>query len=119
MKHGKLKSADQLEALLTQQQMDVPSTEFSDKLLHASMTSYRVSYSTKYRKEERLGKIIMVILLFFNLMMLYILKPFGIHSAVLLGLLALIVGVGLLFRMNITAIRNVFARRKFKTQFTS
>lgn len=96
----KTKDTDQLASLFTQELMDIPSTEFSDKLLHVSMTSYKMSYSTKYRKEERLGKVIIVILIFFNLMMLYVLNPFDMPHAVLLGLLVSIVGIGVLLRMN-------------------
>lgn len=98
----KIKYDDQLASLFTQELMDLPSAEFSDKLLHVSMTSYKISYSTKYRKEERLGKIIIIILIFFNLMMLYILNPFGMHDAVLLSLLAFVVGVSILLWMKIT-----------------
>jgi len=99
--HKKIKNADQLTSLFTQELLDTPSTEFSDKLLHVSMTSYRIGYNMKYRKEERLGKIILVILVFFNLMMLYILNPFDMHDAILLSLLAFFVGVGFLLWMSI------------------
>lgn len=100
-KHKKIKNADQLTSLLKPELLDTPSVAFSDKLLHASITSYRMSYSTKYKKEERLGKMIMLVLLFFNLMMLYILNPFAMHHTVLLSLLALVVGVGFLLWVRI------------------
>jgi len=109
--HKKIKNADQLTSLFTQELLDIPSAEFSDKLLHVSMTSYKMSYSIKYRKEERLGKIIIVILIFFNLMMLYILNPFGMHNAVLLSLLAFFVGVGILLWMSIN--NNLFQTMKY------
>lgn len=104
MKHNKLKEADQLADLLKPELMDVPSAEFSDKLLHASMTSYRLSYDTKYRKEERLGKVIIVLLIFFNLMMLYLLKPLAINLTInpvwLLVSVPFLIGLGVLARMN-------------------
>lgn len=100
-KNKKIKHTDQLVSLFTQELMDIPSAKFSDKLLDVSMTSYKMSYSTKYRKEECLGKIIIVILIYFNLMMLYILNPFRMHDAVLLSLLAFFVVVGVLFWMSI------------------
>lgn len=99
--HKKTKNADPLTSLFTQEQLDMPTAEFSDRLLHVSMTSYKMSYSTKYRKEERLGKFIIVMLIFFNLMMLYMLNPFGMHNAVLLSLLAFLVGVAILLWMSI------------------
>jgi len=108
----KTKDTDQLASLFTRDLMDVPSAEFSDKLLHQSMTSYRISYSAKYRKEERLGKVIIVILIFFNLMMLYVLNPFDMPHAVLLGLLAFIVGIGVLLRMHIFS--SLFQTTKLK-----
>ncbi|UIR56661.1 hypothetical protein LZQ00_02325 [Sphingobacterium sp. SRCM116780] len=117
MKKGKLKENDQLAVLLKQELMDIPSAEFSDKLLRTSMNSYSISYSTKYRKEERLGKVIMIILVFFNFMMLYLLKPLGMHPAILLSFLALAVGIGFLLWMNVKAVGVVFTDRKLKTKF--
>ncbi|UZJ64500.1 hypothetical protein OKW96_19365 [Sphingobacterium sp. KU25419] len=64
MKKRILKENDPLASLINKELMDIPSAEFSDQLFHASMTSYKVSYSIKYRKQERLGKIIMLVLVF-------------------------------------------------------
>lgn len=81
--------------------MNVPSAEFSEKLLHAAMTSYRISYSTKYRKEERLGKVILGTLIFFNVMMFYRLNLFDITPKWLLISLPFAVGLGILVKMNL------------------
>jgi hypothetical protein len=94
------KNIDPLKALLQPELMDQPTAKLSDHLLHASMTSYRVSYSKKYRKEERLGKAIIAVLIFFNLMMLVKLNPFGTNPILLSGILTsviLIVGYGLFY----------------------
>lgn len=92
-----LKENDPLASLINKELMDVPSAEFSDQLCHVSMTSYKVSYSVKYRKQERLGKIIMLVLVFFNLMMLYRLNPFNLSPVVSLSFLATGVAIGILF----------------------
>ncbi|MCX2452045.1 hypothetical protein OQX61_12305 [Pedobacter sp. PLR] len=113
MKHKKLMEVDPLAGLVKEELMDVPSAEFSDKLLHASMTSYRISYSTRYRKEERLGKAILVILIFFNVMMFYRLNLFDINPGWLLISLPFVVGLGVLVKMNIQVAKKLFAERKF------
>jgi len=88
MSREKMKNIDPLAELLKQELLDAPSAKFSDQLLHASMTSYRISYSKRYQKEERLGKVILAVLIFFNLMILVELNPFGADSALLIGVLA-------------------------------
>jgi len=90
MNNTKDKKTDPLKCLLQQNVMDTPTADFSDKLLHASMASYRVSYSKKYQKEERLGKVILVILISFNLMMLIKLRPFGVDPVMVVGIFALL-----------------------------
>ena len=91
MNREKIKMNDPLADLLKPELLDVPSAKFSNQLLHASMTSYRISYSKKYEKEERLGKVIIAVLIFFNLMMLVKLKPFGTDSILLIGVLASVI----------------------------
>ena len=103
MKNEKLIEADALANLLKKEMVDVPSAQFSDKLLHALLTNYRVSYSTKYQKEERLGKIIIVILIFLNLMMLYLLKPFNINATWLLVAMSFVIVLSILIKMNVLA----------------
>lgn len=103
MKHKKLKEIDPLAELLKKELMDVPSAVFSDQLLHAAMTSYRVSYSKTYQKEERLGKAILVILIFFNVMMFYRLHLFEVNLTGLLMALPFALGLGVLIKMNLGA----------------
>ncbi|QIH31473.1 MULTISPECIES: hypothetical protein [Sphingobacterium] len=88
-----MKKGDPLADLLKQEILDTPSAKFSDQLLQASMNSYRVSYGKRYQKEERLGKVISAILIFFNLMLLVKLKPFGSDSALLIGILAAVIAI--------------------------
>lgn len=97
MKNRILRDNDPLASVLNKELMDVPSKEFSDKLLQASMTSYKVSYAIKYRKQERLGKGIMLILVFFNLMMLYLLNPLDLSPVASFSFLATGVAIGSLF----------------------
>lgn len=97
MKDRMLKENDPLAKLITQKLMDVPSSEFSDKLLHTSIASYKVSYGIKYRKQERLGKIIMIVLIFLNLMTLHILNPLNLAPVTSFFFLVGGVFVGLLF----------------------
>lgn len=91
MNREKMKKNDPLADLLKQELLNVPSAKFTDQLLHASVTSYRVSYSKKYKKEERLGKAIIAVLIFCNLMMLVKLKPFGAETALLIGVLGFVI----------------------------
>ncbi|WP_199121527.1 hypothetical protein [Pedobacter sp. ASV28] len=100
MKNKTSKEINQLATLL-KKEMDIPSAQYSSNLLHVAMASYRVSYRTKYKKEERLGKIIIGILIFFNLMMLYLLKPFTINPAILLACLVALVTITILMRIAI------------------
>lgn len=99
MKNRMLKENDPLINVITKELMDVPSSEFSAKLLQTSIASYKVSYSIKYRKEERLGKIIMLVLIFFNLMTLYILNPLNLTPVAAFFFLAggLLVGLSCLW----------------------
>ena len=99
MRKKKLK--DPLATLLKEELMDIPSVQFSDKLLHAAMISYRISYSEKYKKEEWLGKAIMLTLIFFNLMILYFLKPFTVEPVWVLISLPCLVVLGILVKINI------------------
>jgi len=85
------KKTDPLKSLLQQNLMDTPPAGFSDRLLQASMASYRVRYSKKYQKEERLGKVILVILIFFNLVMLVKLRPFGVDPVLVIGIFVLLI----------------------------
>ncbi|HKG05896.1 MAG TPA: hypothetical protein VKB19_05525 [Pedobacter sp.] len=111
MKYEKFTEHDALADLLKKEMMDVPSAEFSDKLLHASITSYRVSYSKAYQKEERLGKTIIIILIFFNLMMLYLLSPVVINPSWLLMALPFVIGLGILVQMNIRIAKRMLLKR--------
>lgn len=86
MKKKIKKNADPLSGLLKSGLMESPSADFSAKLLQASMDSYRISYSRKYRKEEKLGKAIIGVLLFFNLMLLFKLIPLDIFPLWLTGI---------------------------------
>lgn len=109
MKHKKLKDVDPLASVLKEELVVIPSAELSDKLLHVSMTSYRISYSTSYQKEERLGKAILVILIFFNVMMFYRLELFNINTSWLLISLPFVVGLAILVKMNIRAAKMLYS----------
>lgn len=98
---------ERLAALLNEEAMDTPSVELSEKLLQLSINNYQLRYQTRYKKEERLGKAIIAILLFFNGMMLYLLKPFTFDVLSLLVFIILLSGLVFLIRKNIGLLRAI------------
>lgn len=99
------RESDPLADLLKKELVDEPSAEFSDKLLHVSMTSYRISYSKKYRREELPGKVIIAILISFNIMMLAKLNAFNINPTLLLAFLTSMIILFFLVRLNVRVVK--------------
>ena len=88
---------DPLKRVLKQYGTTPPSEQFAARLKHMVVTSYKLSYSRRYRKEERLGKWIIGILI---LSCVLILLEMNLSlMAVQLLIPVLFLGVGLLLIM--------------------
>lgn len=103
MKQKKRMEPDGLARLMKEEALDIPSEQLSERLLQLAMNSYQRRYSTTYKKEERLGKSILAILVSLNLWMLYLLKPFAIHPTLLVGVMAFVVGLAILITLHLKA----------------
>ncbi|MBT2564710.1 hypothetical protein J7E50_19435 [Pedobacter sp. ISL-68] len=71
----KPKELDPLKELLKEHGAIAPSEGFSLRLMNAVVTSYKFSYSKQYRKQERLGKWIILVLIACSLLIFVELKP--------------------------------------------
>lgn len=87
---------DRLITMLKKSELDKPLDRFSERLIYMVVNSYKQSYANKYKKEEWLGKCILAILIFFNLLMLYFLNPFNIEPVLSISISGFIFGFGLL-----------------------
>ena len=56
-------SPDRLQTVLKRYGTESPSAAFSARLTHRVVTSHKISYARRYRKEERLGKCIIGVLI--------------------------------------------------------
>jgi len=72
---SKHKEIDMLKELLKEHGAIVPSEGFSLRLMNAVVASYKFSYSKQYRKQERLGKWIILVLVACSLLVFVELKP--------------------------------------------
>ena len=72
---SKHKEIDILKELLKEHGTLVPSEGFSLRLMNAVIASYKFSYSKQYRKQERLGKWIIFVLIACSLLIFVELKP--------------------------------------------
>jgi hypothetical protein len=92
------KNVDQLKELLKQHGTETPSAGFSLRLINAVTTSYKLSYSKKYRKQERFGKWIIGVLIACSLLVFIELKPSIQVLALVLPIFSL--GIGLFFLIS-------------------
>ena len=77
---------EMLKQLLAETDMEQPSPQFADRLVHRMVHSYKPKYATIYKKEERLGKAIILVLITFNLLLFYKLDPFIVQPALFICL---------------------------------
>lgn len=94
------RTSDRLSALMKERGLDAAPERLSDRLVDIAVRSYKSNYSMRYKKEERIGKGILFVLVLLNLWMLYVLLPGAIHPALLAGMAALAVGLGIVIRLN-------------------
>ncbi|GEP94699.1 DUF1129 domain-containing protein [Chitinophaga cymbidii] len=94
------RTSDRLSAMMKERGLDAAPEGLSDRLVNIAVRSYKSNYSMRYKKEERIGKGILFVLVLLNLWMLYILLPGAIHPALPAGVAALAVGLGVMIRLN-------------------
>ncbi len=85
---------DPLKRVLTQYGTTPPSEQFAARLKYMVVTSYKISYSRRYRKEERLGKWIIGVLMLSCVLILSEMNLSLLAIQLLIPVLSL--GVGLL-----------------------
>jgi len=78
MNNDRIKN-EKLKRLLKEAGTEEPSLKFSDRLTHLVVHSYKRKYATIYKKEERLGKAILLVLVGSNLLVFYKLSPFSVQ----------------------------------------
>ncbi|MGN8058751.1 hypothetical protein ACTJKN_20865 [Pedobacter sp. 22163] len=93
------KDFDQIKELLKEHGIARPSAGFSLRLTNAVLTSYKLSYSKKYRKQERFGKWIIGILIACSLWVLIELKPSIQVLVLVLPVFSLGIGLFILISM--------------------
>ena len=84
---------DKLVTFLKDRGLDKPSANFAYRLKHNIVEQFKRNYAVEYKKEERLGKCIIAVLVFFNLLMLYYLNPFSIQPMISISVAAFILGL--------------------------
>jgi len=93
------KRANQLKELLKQHGKETPSPRFSLRLINVVTTSYKLSYSKKYRKQERFGKWIIGVLIACSLLVFIELKPSTQVLALVLPVFSFGIGLFILIFM--------------------
>lgn len=93
------KHFDQIKELLKEHGTERPSEGFSLRLINAVTTSFKLSYSKKYHKEERLGKWIIGVLLACSLFVFIELKPSILVLSMVLPVFSLGIALFILISM--------------------
>src|SRR5688572_25289253 len=83
---------EELIALLKESELEKPSEEFSNRLSHMVVQGYKKPV-IKYKAEKWLGKFILSVLIFFNLLFLYYLNPFSVQPEIFIPVSAFVLGL--------------------------
>ncbi len=90
---------DRLATMLKETGLDEPSEHFSGQLRRYITQRYKRDYALEYKREEWLGKLILAVLVLFNLLMLYYLGAFNVSPVFFIGMTAFILGGFVLIMM--------------------
>lgn len=93
------KEFNQIKELLKKHGTETPSAGFSLRLINAVIINYKLSYSKKYRKQERLGKWIIWVLIACSLLVFIELEPSIQVLALVLPVFSLGIGLFILISM--------------------
>ena len=86
----------ELIALLKESGLEKPSELFSERLTYRVVHPQRRQFATETKAEKWLGKFILSVLVFFNLLFLYYLNPFTIQPGLFISVAAFVVGLWVL-----------------------
>ena len=85
--------------LLKETGLDTPDPGFSQRLSQLVVQSYRRNAVVETRTEKWLGKIILSVLVIFNLAFLYYLNPFSIDASLFTAIAAFVAGFWILIAL--------------------
>lgn len=86
----------ELVTILNERGLEKPTEAFSKRLAYIVVHSHERPSATEYKAEKWLGKFILSVLVFFNLLFLYYLNPFSIQPELFISVAAFVVGLGVL-----------------------
>jgi hypothetical protein len=84
---------EKLRAILKEDGLKKPSEQFSDQLTHSILQHYQKDKREEYTAERWLGKVILGILVSFNISFLLYLIPFSLQPALITSIVAFTVGL--------------------------
>lgn len=84
---------EKLMTILKESGLEKPTNEFSDRLSYTIVQGYKKNPVVEYKAEKWLGKFILSVLVFFNLLFLYYLNPFFVHPEFFLSVAAFVIGL--------------------------
>lgn len=85
---------EKLRAILKKDGLKKPSEQFSDHLTHSILHHCQKSKREEYTAERWLGKVILGILVSFNVAFLLYLIPFSLQPALITSVIAFMLGLG-------------------------
>jgi hypothetical protein len=83
----------ELIAILKESGLEKPTKEFSDRLSYIIVQGYKRNPAVEYKAEKWLGKFILSVLVFFNLLFFYYLNPFSVQPEFFLSVAAFVLGL--------------------------
>lgn len=86
----------ELIALLKESGLEEPSKLFSERLTYMVVHHQGRQLATETKAEKWLGKFILSVLVFFNVLFLYYLNPFSIQPGLFISVAAFVVGLWVL-----------------------
>lgn len=84
---------DELIRMLKERGLEKPSAQFSNHLTKLVVQRYKKSQAVEYTAGSWLGKFILSVLVFFNLLLFYYLKPFSVQPVFFISITAFVLGV--------------------------
>ncbi|MBX3239808.1 MAG: hypothetical protein KIT80_21165 [Chitinophagaceae bacterium] len=82
----------ELTTLLKESGLEKPTEEFSKRLSYMVTQRYKQNPAMEYKAEKWLGRFILSVLIFFNLLFLYYLNPFSIQPEFFISVSAFVLG---------------------------
>ncbi len=90
---------DKLTRLIKEGGLEQPSKQFSENLSYLIATKYKKNHLPQYTVGRWLGKCILAVLVFFNVLLLYYLNPFAVQPVITMSITAFVIGVWILIPM--------------------